>query len=230
MMIASAETPDTWRERLGLAGAVLTLPPEPGDDPKKAALIGVASVGAAARAIGVISQGGLEAAIRTELEGLSPDLIERNVDRARESFESLADSAGCVVEGRELDRSAAAKPAWVRLDRESATIAAPDIHGAATSERVQTGLWRTMRPEIDESLCNRCSWICSTFCPDGAIDIGPVREPIIDYDHCKGCLLCVAVCPTHAIRVEPEASAVAVQPRDRVSERPEAGKDLRREP
>ena len=31
--------------------------------------------------------------------------------------------------------------------------------------------------------------------------------PDIDYEHCKGCMVCVSVCPTHAISAIPEAEA-----------------------
>jgi pyruvate ferredoxin oxidoreductase gamma subunit len=31
--------------------------------------------------------------------------------------------------------------------------------------------------------------------------------PEIDYDHCKGCLTCVGVCPSHAIVTVPENEA-----------------------
>ena len=51
---------------------------------------------------------------------------------------------------------------------------------------------------------HRCSWGCSTFCPDGALLVGDEGAPYIDYDHCKGCLVCVAVCPHHALVVVPE--------------------------
>ena len=205
LVIASAETPDVWHERLGVSGTILTLSTKPGED---AALMGAATVGAAARLIGQISAASLGEAIRTELEGLAPQVIDRTVERARESFSSFEARAGCVAEGDVQTRAATAPPEWVKLESEPTFLAAPDIRGSATSERVPTGLWRTMRPVIDETLCNRCSWICSTLCPDGAIDVGTEREPIIDYDHCKGCLVCVAVCPPHAIRVEPEATAV----------------------
>jgi pyruvate ferredoxin oxidoreductase gamma subunit len=75
--------------------------------------------------------------------------------------------------------------------------------------QVRTGLWRTMRPVIDYDLCNRCSWVCSTFCPDSAISVDEDRTPRIDYDHCKGCMICVAVCPPHAIRAVPERLAMS---------------------
>ena len=64
-----------------------------------------------------------------------------------------------------------------------------------------------MRPVIDLERCHRCHWLCSTLCPDGAIDVLADGAPQIDYDHCKGCMICVAVCPTHAIGAVPEARA-----------------------
>jgi pyruvate ferredoxin oxidoreductase gamma subunit len=203
LVIVSAEAPDVWRERLGVSGMILTLHPGSGED---AALTGIASVGAAARLIGRISARSLEDAIRLELEGLAPSIVERSVDQARQSFSSLGARAGCVTEGKDSTRAAAVPPKWVKLEAEPTFLSAPNIHGSATSERVATGLWRTMRPVIDETLCNRCSWICSTLCPDGAIDVGPDRKPTIDYDHCKGCMVCAAVCPPHAIHVEPESA------------------------
>lgn len=212
LLIASAETAETWRERLGVDATILTLAAETGSDPESGALMGAATAAAAARLIGRISLANLEAAVRSELEALPSALIERNLATARRGFAAVAAHEGCVREGPEL-ATRSTPPAWVELEAEPVLLSAPDIHGGATSEQVRTGLWRTMRPEIDDDLCRRCSWICSSLCPDGAIDVGAEREPVIDYEHCKGCLICVAVCPTHAIRVEPEATAVAVAQR-----------------
>ena len=72
---------------------------------------------------------------------------------------------------------------------------------------VRTGLWRTMRPVIDHDRCNRCWWVCSTFCPDSAIQVNEEGYPEIDYDHCKGCLICAAKCPPHAIEAIAEHEA-----------------------
>jgi pyruvate ferredoxin oxidoreductase gamma subunit len=163
-------------------------------------------VGATTRLIGEISPGSLEEAIRSELEDFGPAIVERSIERALERFDSLEAHAGCVAQGESPSPKSVAPPDWVTLEADPAFLAAPDVRGSATSERVPTGLWRTVRPVIDQALCNRCSWICSTLCPDGAIDVGIEREPSIDYDHCKGCLLCAAVCPPHAIGVVREAA------------------------
>jgi pyruvate ferredoxin oxidoreductase gamma subunit len=52
-------------------------------------------------------------------------------------------------------------------------------------------------------MCSRC-WLCSTFCPEGAITNDGEGYPQIDYDHCKGCLVCMVQCQSHAIRSVPE--------------------------
>jgi len=99
------------------------------------------------------------------------------------------------------------RPDWAELPFESARLAAPTVYAAANSVEVRTGLWRTLRPVIDHEKCNRCWWVCSTFCPDGAIDVGEDGTPEIDYEHCKGCMICVAQCPPHAIGAMPEQQA-----------------------
>ena len=45
--------------------------------------------------------------------------------------------------------------------------------------------------------------------PDGAIEVGGDGTPEIDYGHCKGCMICVAQCPPHAIEAVPEHQAQA---------------------
>ena len=112
-----------------------------------------------------------------------------------------------IVEAPDPSLPESADADWVDLVSESASISAPDIHGSLTSVRVRTGLWRTVRPVIDLERCHRCHWVCSTLCPDGAIAVLSDGAPEIDYDHCKGCMICVAVCPTHAITSLPESQA-----------------------
>ena len=205
LLIASGDAADAWRGRLGLEGPVLVLP-----GPGAATGAGLVCAAAAARLTGAIGAETLAEAIREELSGDAPagesarDALERSVALALAAFETMAAHEGVVREGVELAASGCEAPDWIELPFDRATVSAPDIVAAATSEFVKTGAWRTMRPVIDYARCKRCSWVCSTLCPDSAIAVDADRTPRIDYDHCKGCMICVAVCPPHAIDAVPE--------------------------
>jgi pyruvate ferredoxin oxidoreductase gamma subunit len=216
LLVNSPEAPEVWRERLGLANTPVGF--RLADvlagslaDRADLPVMGTACAAAAARLLGFVSLERLEQAIRDELAGLGASILERNLEQARAAFEQVASRAGCVTPGPAPAADAEPAPDWVDLPFEVARISAPVIHAALTSEAVPTGLWRTLRPVIDNDRCNGCWWVCSAFCPDGAIRVEDGR-PKIDYDHCKGCLVCVAQCPPHAIDMVPEADIGSAQP------------------
>lgn len=204
LLLVSGEAPEVWRARLRLKGPILTLPPE--TDEQEGPL-GAACAAAAARLVGVIGREALETAIREELAPLGPVVVNDNLLRAGAAWDALAEQTGRVVEGSEAAEDVGERPDWIELPFEGARISAPDVHATATSVQVRTGLWRSVRPVIDYERCHRCTWVCSTLCPDSAIDVDDEGAPRIDLDHCKGCMICVAVCPTHAIETIPEATA-----------------------
>jgi pyruvate ferredoxin oxidoreductase gamma subunit len=210
LLVASHESADTWRHRLNLEATVLTLP-DLADAQDRAAqpLVGAACTGAAARLVGVIGEAALEQAIDAELSHLGAAVVAENRARALAAYARMVDHAGLVTAGAPADASAWQPPEWVELPFEDARVSAPVIHAALTSELAQTGLWRTVRPVIDDARCKHCWWVCSTFCPDGAIAVDDNGRPQIDYAHCKGCLICVAQCPPHAIAAVPEHEAAA---------------------
>jgi pyruvate ferredoxin oxidoreductase gamma subunit len=181
---------------------VVTLQAAPG-------FAGARCAGAAARLVGRISREQLEQAIAEEYEALGKPVMAQNLEQALGAFDAAAPHAGMVREGEPVSASNYASPEWIDLLLEAARAAAPDVFAAATSLEVRTGLWRTMRPEIDYARCKRCVWVCSTLCPDSAIRVRADGAPEIDYDHCKGCMICVAVCPPHAIAALPERASVA---------------------
>ena len=145
----------------------------------------------------------LKQAFNEELASLNPAIVQKNCDNALLAFNTMAKHKGLVKEGEPESAVNFMPPEWTLLPVESAQISAPTIHAPDTSIEVRTGLWRTMRPTIDYQRCNNCWWVCSTFCPDSAINVQD-DTPVIDYDHCKGCLVCVGVCPPHAIEAIPE--------------------------
>jgi pyruvate ferredoxin oxidoreductase gamma subunit len=208
LLINSAEAPRVWSERLNLAGTLVTLPVE-AEERSELPYLGAVCAAAAARLLGVVSRGELEAAIAEELADFSPAVMQRNLEKGLAAFDALEDREGCVEEGGEVSASGYQRPDWIELPFDPARVSAPEIHARASSVQVRTGLWRTLRPVVDYERCRRCSWMCSTFCPDGAILVAEDRSPRIDLEHCKGCMICVAICPTHAIEAIAEREAAS---------------------
>ena len=82
-------------------------------------------------------------------------------------------------------------------------------------EAGRTGDWRSEFPVITAEAClpvksgrNTCQ-ICWGHCPDNCITQG--SPPTIDLTYCKGCGICVEVCPTDAIVMHPEAEYAAFE-------------------
>ena len=210
LLINSHEAAETWRDRLNLSGPVLVLPAhEEVTDRAELPYVGAACAGAAARLCGVIEPIHLQQAIEDELGHLGERIVGANQARAGQAYALMVEQAGLVQGERVMTADTWQIPEWVELPFEQADLSAPAIHAGLTSEALKTGSWRTMRPVVDYQRCNRCWWVCSTFCPDGAIRVDEEKYPQIDYDHCKGCLICVAQCPPHAITAVAEHSAVA---------------------
>jgi pyruvate ferredoxin oxidoreductase gamma subunit len=208
LLVNSHESAETWRERLHCKSPIIILPiSEEVEDRAEMPYIGATCAGAAACLAGVISRDALATAIREELAALGSDIIDRNLDKALAAFDSMQAQAGCVTEGAEVSAAAYTPPDWIDLPFEDARMSAPVIHAGLTSVEVKTGLWRTLRPVIDYERCVHCWWVCSSFCPDGCIAVTEAGLPEIDYDHCKGCMVCVAQCPPHAIEAIPEHEA-----------------------
>lgn len=207
VLIYSNTDAATWQDRLAIKGKVIVIPVDTSvADPLERRYIGTDCAGAAASLCN-IPLTTLEQAITEELGSHGAAVVEKNLHHARTAYERMAPHSGCVKEGSALSASGYTDPGWTDIPFDRADIAAPAIHAAATSGGSQTGLWRTMKPIIDYARCNRCWWVCSTFCPDGAINVTGNNYPQIDYDHCKGCMVCVSQCPPHAIAAVPEAEA-----------------------
>jgi pyruvate ferredoxin oxidoreductase gamma subunit len=221
VLINSHDSAATWQHRLNLDARLLILPAGAEvEDRAELPHVGATCAGAAARLLGVIERAALVRAIEEELAELGPQIVAKNLDSALAAFDAMAAHQGIVGEGVAIPADDFMPPDWIELPFEDAQVSTPLISAAANSVQVRTGLWRTMRPVIDYDHCKKCWWVCSTFCPDSAIDV--VKDlPVIDYDHCKGCMVCVGVCPPHAIRGVPEYQA---QQEDAVRAPPITGK------
>ncbi|MCP4994213.1 MAG: hypothetical protein GY934_10595 [Gammaproteobacteria bacterium] len=208
VLLIRSDTPaDDWRDKLAYKGPIVCLPMKEQQSPEL--FRGMSCIGAVAGLLKILSRAALKRGLREELGGLEREKVDHNVEIALHFFDSFSKSSMVIPEGQEISALSYTPPHWVEPRLDEAQKAAPAVYGGATSEKVRTGLWRTMRPVIDHQVCNRCWWLCSTFCPDGAIHLDKERFPHIDYDHCKGCLVCMTQCPTHAITAVPEQEAAA---------------------
>jgi pyruvate ferredoxin oxidoreductase delta subunit len=56
--------------------------------------------------------------------------------------------------------------------------------------------WRINKPIFNKDYCIDCQF-CWVYCPDISIISRDKKMVGIDFDHCKGCGICVEVCPTN---------------------------------
>lgn len=75
------------------------------------------------------------------------------------------------------------------------------IYGAATALDFKTGEWASVKPMINEEKCVQCL-LCVPVCPDSCISVTDGKRSALDYDHCKGCGICVKACHTGAITMK----------------------------
>jgi pyruvate ferredoxin oxidoreductase delta subunit len=68
-------------------------------------------------------------------------------------------------------------------------------HSAHNSFTYHVADWRALKPVFNPEHCIHCQF-CWVFCPDTSIISKEKKFDSIDYGHCKGCGICVEVCPT----------------------------------
>ncbi len=68
---------------------------------------------------------------------------------------------------------------------------------AGSAVKYNSGSWRTFKPVWFKDKCIQC-YLCWINCPDSSILIKDGKVAGVDYEHCKGCGICAAVCPPKA--------------------------------
>ena len=77
------------------------------------------------------------------------------------------------------------------------------ITEAGSAAKYETGSWRTWKPVTHRENCIHCM-LCWVYCPDTSVLTSDSGRGEFDYDFCKGCGICVAECPSGAIKMVPE--------------------------
>ena len=81
---------------------------------------------------------------------------------------------------------------------------------AGSSKAYITGGWRSMRPVWQPDNCTNCM-MCWIACPDSSIEVEDAQMTGIDYEHCKGCGVCVHECRFNALEFIREDEVVHEQ-------------------
>lgn len=76
-------------------------------------------------------------------------------------------------------------------------------YSKSNSYSVSVADWRIEKPLLNLDECIHCQF-CWIYCPDMSIISRDKKMVSVDYDHCKGCGICVEVCPTNALLMFPE--------------------------
>lgn len=152
----------------------------------------MALLGALAKCLPLIPLDAIIDAMKGQFKGKPGVLIEKNAEAIRRGFEGV--SVVFDARGEDLPKASTLPqlPGW------RAMLPSAVIVGAGTSLANNTGGWRTEYPVLDLGTCIQC-FKCAQFCPDNAITVvindGTCEVVGIDLDHCKGCGICVSVCP-----------------------------------
>jgi pyruvate ferredoxin oxidoreductase gamma subunit len=148
-------------------------------------------------------------ALADSLAGLAEELDEAHLNSAqRQANLQLAQATYALVRSWEpipedVGAAAVAATPLAEVLFDPPRRAAPSIYARANSPARHTGSWRQFRPVLHPERCTRC-WVCFVRCPEAAITLDCDNYPVVDYNVCKGCLLCVHECPTHAFSAEKE--------------------------
>lgn len=82
------------------------------------------------------------------------------------------------------------------IDDIAGTAQADRAYSQSNSYTASVADWRLVKPVYNKDYCIDCQF-CWVYCPDVSIISRDKKMIGVDMDHCKGCGICVEVCPTN---------------------------------
>ena len=83
-----------------------------------------------------------------------------------------------------------------RIDDIAGTLQEDRNYSKSNSFTASVADWRIEKPVFNKDYCIDCQF-CWVYCPDISIISRDKKMIGVDMDHCKGCGICVEVCPTN---------------------------------
>lgn len=165
---------------------------------------GLTLLGLYARATGAVDVDTLCEVVRERFHG---KVGAGNAAGVREAYEKARiETAVTLAPSRE--RPAKRRPDIAKvLDRPS--FGYTRLEGASDGNPALA--WRPRLPTIDTSKCTCHFCVTPGFCPDGVISWTDGRYEV-NYEYCKGCGICAAVCVHAAVTMRESSAVVAARP------------------
>lgn len=83
-----------------------------------------------------------------------------------------------------------------KIDDIAGTAQEDRSYSQSSSYTASVADWRLIKPVFNKDYCIDCQF-CWIYCPDVSIIARDKKMIGVDMDHCKGCGICVEVCPTN---------------------------------
>lgn len=83
-----------------------------------------------------------------------------------------------------------------KIDDIAGTRQEDRTYSLSSSYTASVADWRLIKPVFNKDYCIDCQF-CWVYCPDVSIISRDKKMIGVDMDHCKGCGICVEVCPTN---------------------------------
>lgn len=199
IVVNTDETPDTIRERFQIyAGEIHCI------DALKIAMesktrINMVMLGAILKASAFVP---MEAAVELVKESLGkkyPEVLQKNIEGIERGYKESVVKAFQDDGKYQPVQYAEVQNNW---GYENAPIGGCNPHFGSTISNDLSASREGRIPLFIKEKCINCG-LCDSTCPDMVFQFkmtdGKIENYGLDYHHCKGCLRCVAVCPTKAL-------------------------------
>jgi 2-oxoacid:acceptor oxidoreductase delta subunit (pyruvate/2-ketoisovalerate family) len=169
----------------------------------RAPIVNTSILGAMARADDFVKLESIQQAIMNRFgEKLGEKAGRLNAEAAKAAYDRSRE--GTCKGQRKVQRKNSWLPTWQETPPGVAlpkTTKAGMAVGPGSMTQNLTGSWGVSNPIYDDSKCIKCQR-CWFICPEGCVRRSDDGALQFDIRYCKGCGLCVKVCPKDAIQMK----------------------------